>query len=242
MFRRLNVNATFFVLGEIAEKSPELLRSIVKEGHEIACHGYTHNSIEHIEVQEFEYLARKAKEAIKRVLGYEPLGYRSPNAEINTEAVNILENLGFRYDSSVVPCVRIPGWYGYPSAPIAPYKPSRQDICKPDKNRDFWEIPIAVFPFFRLPGGGGWFLRNFGGLWTKTLVKILLKENPVTIYIHSWEVSDFFPKLKGVPFHVYRRTGRYVRNAIESIVKETGAELMSIERYLRTTGYSYPKE
>lgn len=232
LFRRLNISATFFVLGEIAEKSPELVEKIVKEGHEVACHGYNHNSMSELGEQEFKDQTKKAKGIIKRILGQEPLGYRAPNSRISTEAINILENLGFHYDSSVMPCWRIPGWYGDPFAPITPYKPSRKDISREDCDRDFWEVPVAVFPRIRLPGGGGWYLRNFGYLWTRTIVKMLLKKGPATLYVHPWEVSDNRPNLDGIPFHVFRRKGRYVRDTITGIVKHLKVNSITIRDFL----------
>ena len=227
-FSALNITATFFVLGEIAETSPGLVEMIADAGHEIACHGYSHDSATSLGVIKFEEHLEKAKGVIERVLRTKLLGYRSPNYGINTEAINILESRGFRYDSSVVPCLRIPGWYGSPSTPVTPYKPSRRNGSKIDSNRDFWEIPIAVLPKVRFPGGGGWYLRNIGSFWTKTIVKMLLKKGPVTIYIHPWEVSDYHPNLKGVPFHVFRRTGKYVRAAIRNLVKNFDIDVNTI--------------
>lgn len=219
------------MLGEIAERTPGLVEKIVEEGHEVACHGYTHNSMKDLGRQQFEDQNRKAKEVIRSILGYEPLGYRSPNLRISTEEINVLDNLGFRYDSSVTPCLKIPGWYGYPSAAITPYRPSMMDLCKKDSSRDFWEVPIAVFPTLRLPGGGGWYLRNFGGLWTKTVVKMLLKKGPATVYLHPWEISGNHRNYEGVPFHVFRRTGRYVRDAIKSIIRDVGVRPMTIGEF-----------
>lgn len=232
LFRRLNITATFFVLGKIAERLPDLVEKIVEEGHEVACHGYDHSSISELGEQEFKCQIKKTKGILKQIVGQEPLGYRAPNSGINTDAINILRNLGFRYDSSVVPCLRIPGWYGVPFSPVTPYKPNRKDMSRHDRDGDFWEVPIAVFPFIRLPAGGGWYLRNFGSRWVKILVKVLLKKGPATVYIHPWEVSDNHRNLKGIPFHVFRRTGVYVRDAIRGIVKDLKVDSFTIRDFL----------
>jgi polysaccharide deacetylase family protein (PEP-CTERM system associated) len=231
-FRELDITATFFVLGEIAEKLPELVERIASDGHEVACHGYFHDCANNFKSQKFREQIRKAKNITERILGRNVLGYRAPNYGIRTEAVNILESLGFRYDSSVVPCLQIPGWYGLPFAPLTPYRPSRKDVSKEDLDRDFWEFPVAVFPGLRLPGGGGWFLRNFGSAWTKTIVKLLSSKGVVVIYVHPWEVSDCHPHLKGVPFHVFRRAGKYVRTAIRRLVNDFEMESVAIEDLL----------
>lgn len=231
-FEELKVNATFFVLAEIAEKYPEIVEKISDNGHEVSCHGYSHDSAVGLSEQMFKEYIIKAKGVIERILRTTLLGYRSPNYGISTGAINILESLGFRYDSSVVPCLRIPGWYGSPSAPVVPYRPRRRNASRIDGSRNFWEIPLAVFPKVRLPGGGGWFLRNVGSRWTETIVKMLLKKGPVTVYVHPWEVSDYHPHLKGVPFHVFRRTGKYVRDAIRNLVRNNDLDLVTIKDFV----------
>jgi polysaccharide deacetylase family protein (PEP-CTERM system associated) len=238
LFEELSVNATFFILGEIAERYPKLIKKITEQGHEVACHGYIHKSIHELGEQAFKIQAEKTRGIIKKISGKEPLGYRAANFQITTQAINILEELGFRYDSSIVPCLNLPGWYNHPFAPLTPYKPSRQDMCKEDSDRDFFEIPIAVLPLLRLPGGGGWFLRNFGYQWTKTVLKALSKKAPVTLYIHPWEVCENNPKLRGIPPHVFRRTGRYVKDAIRDLVRDSGVKPITIQEYLNDNGWS----
>lgn len=242
LFKGLKIVATFFVLAEIAEKFPELVERVAEDGHEVACHGYSHDSANNLGEQGFRKQMKKAKGVIERILGRNTLGYRAPNYGISAKAINVLEELGFRYDSSVVPCLRIPGWYGFPRAPVTPYRPSKEDLSKEDSNRNFWEVPMAVLPTMRLPGGGGWFLRNFGSPWTKAVVKMLLKKGPVTIYVHPWEVSDCHPNVKGIPFHVFRRTGKYVRDAIRDLVKDFQIEATTIEDLLENERYREPRK
>jgi polysaccharide deacetylase family protein (PEP-CTERM system associated) len=232
LFKALGVQATFFVLGEIAERWPSLVEKIVEAGHEVACHGYTHFSVGELGRQEFSNQIKKARASIEHVAGQKILGYRAPNFGISCDLANFLEEAGFYYDSSIMPCLKIPYWYGQPTAPLTPYRPSRLNICKRDENRDFWEVPISVLPFLRFPGGGGWFLRNIGYPWTRTVVKSLLKRGPAVIYVHPWELSDNNPRFKSIPAHVFRRTGQYVRNAVKNLVRSVEARPISIETFL----------
>jgi polysaccharide deacetylase family protein (PEP-CTERM system associated) len=232
LFKRLNVRATFFFLGEIVEKYPELVEEVVSEGHEVACHGHSHAGFTELERPEVAGQIKRAKKTIESIAKERVLGYRAPNYGINPQAISILADLGFRYDSSVVPCLKIPGWYGNPFAPMMPYR-LKNTITAAKRCEVFWEIPIAVSPILRIPAGGGWFLRNLGATWVKFSVKALSKRGPVTLYMHPWEFSDVKPSLDGIPFHVFRRTGRYVREAITSIVKDLDADSVTIAEFLR---------
>ena len=122
--------------------------------------------------------------------------------------------MGFEYDSSIVPCRNISGWYGNPELPIEPFKYQLN-------GNSIKEFPIAVSTIFRLPGGGGWYLRNIGYWWTKNIIKSSLKKfGYTTIYIHPWEISNNNPSFKEIPFHVYRKTGNYTLKSIEKIIKK----------------------
>jgi peptidoglycan/xylan/chitin deacetylase (PgdA/CDA1 family) len=230
--RKLNIRATFFLLGQTVEESPELVERIRMDNHEVACHGYTHNSIAELGRQAFENETKRARDIIRRTLGSSPLGYRSPNFRVNTEAINILEHLGFSYDSSLVPCLNIPGWYGHPKAPLSPFTPCRENMCEEDHRRRFWEIPVSVFPTTRLPGAGGWYVRNLGYWWTSALLKAQLKQGPATVYFHTWEIAGSAPRFRGVPSHVLRRTGRHVRDAITNLTKDYGHKVLPVADFL----------
>ena len=132
----------------------------------------------------------------------------------------MLERIGYLYDSSVVPSVKIPGWFGYYDTPLHAYRPSKQNLVKQSEHRGFYEVPVAVFPHIRLPAGGGWFLRNLGVDYVKTAVRLLLRKGlPVILYFHPLDVDSNVPKFDGIPFHVTRRCGEYTLEAIEHILR-----------------------
>lgn len=220
IFEDYHVSSTFFVLGEVAEAFPEIVEEIHDLGHEIASHGYMHRDFTKIPLDELEKMEKRNRSLLEKITGETPKGFRAPNFQINTEVLDMLERIGYLYDSSVVPSVKIPGWFGYYDAPLHAYRPSRQNLVKQSEHRDFYEVPVAVFPHIRLPAGGGWFLRNLGVDYVKTAVRLLLRKGlPVVLYFHPLDVDSNVPKFDGIPFHVTRRCGEYALEAIEHILK-----------------------
>jgi polysaccharide deacetylase family protein (PEP-CTERM system associated) len=101
-----NVRATFFVLGWVASRFPQLIREVRSAGHEIACHSYWHRLIYQLTPEEFREDTRRAKEAVETAAGTAVIGYRAPSFSITDRsrwALDILSELCFRYDSSVFP-------------------------------------------------------------------------------------------------------------------------------------------
>jgi polysaccharide deacetylase family protein (PEP-CTERM system associated) len=208
LFNRYNVRATFFVLGETAQRYPNLINLIKDNNHEIACHGYYHNK-PYYDLSEFKKDIKYYKSNIEDNM----LGFRSPNFSISKGILQIICEEGFSYDSSIVPCISIPGWYGNSDSPIQPYDINQKDYL-------IREFPIAVFPILRIPGGGGWFFRNIGYFWVKSVIKAVLNQTGhATIYLHPWEVSNINPVYKEIPFYVFRNTGEKMLNRIEKIIK-----------------------
>ncbi len=211
LFEKHDVVATFFVLGETAERYPSLINLVEKNGHEIGCHAYYHNK-KYVDLNNFRKDLEKFKTNIKK----DVVGFRYPNYNISDEKLMIIKEVGFQYDSSIVPCRNIPGWYGNPDAPLIPYN------HKLNNGKTIREFPISVSPTFRLPGGGGWYLRNAGLWWTKHVIKASLKKlGYANLYIHPWELSEQNPKLKDIPFHVFRGTGEKTYNKLENIIEST---------------------
>lgn len=208
-FNKYEVKATFFVLGETAHKYPEIIEILKNSEHEIGCHSWYHNK---------KYGLKEFKEDILRFKNevYSDVnGFRFPNFEYSNQKLKILVEEGFNYDSSIVPCLKIPGWYGNHKSPITPY-----DLHIEEKMY-IKEFPISVIPYLRLPGAGGWFLRNFGYQWTKNIVNLSLKSTGYgMIYIHPWEISDLNPKIKGIPFHVFRNSGQKTLTNLEKLIND----------------------
>ena len=198
---KYSTKATFFVLGEIAEKNPDLIKEIKNSGHEIASHGYNHKSLKQMSPEEFENDIIKSKKILKKATGENPIGYRAPTFSIdnNTKwALDILEKQGFRYDSSIFPTKT--HLYGVPNAPLNPYYPSKEDVSmKSGRQKGIKEFPMTVFPIFRynLPVSGGFYLRVLP-LWV--IKRAIRQKNskgfPAMLYIHPWETYSKTPRIK----------------------------------------------
>lgn len=229
VFENHRVNSTFFVVGEIAKSCPEVVEEIYDLGHEIASHGYSHEDLTRVTKNDFEKMEKTNRDVLAKITGHGPKGFRSPMFNINTAILNSLEKIGYSYDSSVVPSIKIPGWFGFPNAPMHPYHPSKGNIIEACEERDFYEVPLAVFPLLRLPAGGGWFLRNLGTAYIRTAIKLLLSKGyPVILFIHLQDLSSVTPRIDGMPFHGFRNCGRYALKAIENILRDIKARKMPI--------------
>ncbi|HLK17570.1 MAG TPA: XrtA system polysaccharide deacetylase [Bryobacteraceae bacterium] len=190
-----HTTATFFILGWVAERYPKLVREIAERGHEPACHSYWHRLIYKLTPDEFRADTLEAKNAIEQAAGVAIYGYRAPSFSITGRsawALDMLAELGFRYDSSVFPIKH--DVYGVPSAPRGPFRvetPFGPII----------EFPMATFRFSagpNLPVAGGGYLRMLPYWYTKAGVARAWREGlPVVSYIHPWELDPEQPRLAG---------------------------------------------
>jgi polysaccharide deacetylase family protein (PEP-CTERM system associated) len=190
---RQNVHATFFVLGWIAEKFPRLLKEIYNRGHEIGCHSYFHRLIYKLSPEEFKEDTRKAKDVLEQITGSPVMGYRAPSYSVTKNtlwALDILEELGFRYDSSIFPIIH--DRYGIAGFPRFMYKfPDRSII----------EYPLTTFLLFgvNLPVSGGGYFRLFPYFFTRMFLKKINRneKQPFVFYLHPWEIDPDQPVIKG---------------------------------------------
>jgi polysaccharide deacetylase family protein (PEP-CTERM system associated) len=199
--------ATFFVLGWVAERQPELIRRIADGGHEIASHGYGHDLIYTLSPGEFRADVERGKKLLEDVTGQRVIGYRAPSFSITDWAVSILQDLGFEYDSSAFPTVahdRYGRLTGVDSdRPIVEVRPG------------FYEVCISCLPLGKrgLPWGGGGYFRMLPYLaWRAGIRRILGTGAPYVFYIHPWEIDPGQPRVQGLSavsrFRHYLNLGR----------------------------------
>jgi len=184
--------ATFFVLGWIAEKFPELIYKIEQNGHEIATHGYHHLNIIQTTPREFEEDLKKSLDILKKIgIKQDVLGFRAPSFTIVEKtmwALEILEKYNLKYDSSIFPIGFHPT-YGVPSALLSPYKVSSK----------LQEFPMSCVRFFGVNFRccGGAYFRFFPYTYTRYCIKKCNSlGRPIVFYIHPWEIDPDQPKLK----------------------------------------------
>jgi len=185
--------ATFFVLGYVAEKYPELIRLIHQMGHEIAYHGWDHELVYNLSKSDFRQILRKGIRCIERLVDQRVVGFRAPQWSINDRSVWALEILaeeGFVYDSSMAP-LRIIGNESYPRNP---WKVSTA-------TGHLWELPPLTLktPFGRYPAGGSWGLRCLPYPMLKQRVqKLNERQVPALFYFHPREFGQK-RTVKGLP-------------------------------------------
>ncbi len=202
ILKRKGVKATFFVLGFIAERHPDLIKEIQSKGHEIASHGYSHRRVYTMSPHAFRKDLRKASDMILGITGLKVRGYRAPEWSIRDDslwALDILKEEGFEYDSSMAP-LPIVGNPHYAKSP---------KVLSLDGG-PLWEFPplVCPTPFFNLPIGGGWGLRVFPYSLIRSIIKRMNRKGfPAVIHVHPREFDRENPRIT-LPW-----TKRFVLNA-----------------------------
>lgn len=194
MFAKANVKSTFFTLGWVAERYPELIKEIHAQGHEVASHGYAHRRASEQTREEFYADVKRSKDHLEDLIGEEVTGYRAPSFSIgynNEWAFEVLVELGFSYSSSTYPVKH--DLYGTPDWPRFAYKRPENII----------EIPIPTLKMMgrQVPIGGGGYFRLYPYKLTQKLVTKYLKQEkqPYSFYFHPWEIDAEQPRLKDAP-------------------------------------------
>jgi polysaccharide deacetylase family protein (PEP-CTERM system associated) len=198
-----NVKGTFFVLGWVAEKSPGLVKRIASAGHEIACHGFSHQLIYKQSQTEFREETTRAKRFLEDVIGQPVLGYRAASFSITREslwALDVLIDLGFEYDSSIFPIRH--DRYGIPGA-----SPAIGRISGPSA-RTLVEFPMSAATFLgvQVPVSGGGYFRILPYWLTRKGLRQINEsaDRPFTFYLHPWEVDPGQPRVKVSAFSTFR--------------------------------------
>jgi polysaccharide deacetylase family protein (PEP-CTERM system associated) len=194
IFEQFDVRGTFFVLGWVAERYPQLVRDIAARGHEIACHGFSHRLVYEQSPKEFYGETLRSKTLLEDITGSPVLGYRAASYSIVREslwALNILVELGFVYDSSIFPVRH--DRYGIPNAERVPHRmstPNGASIVE-------WPLATAKILGCRLPVAGGGYFRLLP-YWLSRwgLASINRSEmQPFIFYLHPWEIDPAQPRV-----------------------------------------------
>ena len=184
---------TFFVLGWVAKRYPELVRAIQHCGHEIGCHSQQHQLVYDLGPQKFRADLIESRDLLQDITGKRVVAYRSPSFSVTRRslwALDILAEEGFETDSSVYPIRH--DRYGIPDAPLAPF-------LLHTSSGPIREFPgtVAEVRNTRVPVGGGGYLRLFPWRLTEKLLdQIRVAGRPLNIYVHPWEFDVDQPRVR----------------------------------------------
>lgn len=196
LFAEADVSATFFTLGWVARRHPNMIRRIVDAGHEIASHGYDHARVFTFDRAGFAEDIRKAREILEDCAGVAVTGYRAPSFSIDGRtpwAFAELAEQGFAYSSSVAPVVH--DHYGWPEAPRFAFRPLPWS--------SMIELPVttAILGGRRVAAGGGGFFRVLPYAFSRWAIRQVNRQEgrPAVFYFHPWEVDPDQPRVPHAP-------------------------------------------
>lgn len=200
LFSDNNVKATFFILGFVVEQHPEMVKKIAKEGHEIASHGYGHQLVYKQTRQEFKEDVYKSKILLEDCVGQEVIGYRAPSWSITEKSLwglEILDELGFKYNSAIFPTKNF--LYGIPYAP----RTIHDAFVYGKENLKIVTAPPGTVKIgnINIPFSGGAYFR----LLPEKMIEYFTdyvnekEKSSVIFYLHPREIDPKQPRLKLKP-------------------------------------------
>jgi polysaccharide deacetylase family protein (PEP-CTERM system associated) len=194
LFDRYDAKVTFFVLGWLAERRPDLIRQIRACGHEIALHSYWHMQVHEMSPNGFRDDLRKGRAVLEEITGDAIVGYRAPTYSITRDSLwahEILEEEGFVYSSSIFPIHH--DRYGIPEYSRYPQRVGTS-------TKGLWELPLTTYRCLgqNVPIAGGGYMRLLPvRLLTLALREFNRRESlPFILYMHPWEIDPNIPRFR----------------------------------------------
>ncbi|MEJ5349188.1 MAG: polysaccharide deacetylase family protein [Desulfosoma sp.] len=226
------VKATFFVLGSVAERFPQLVHEIHRRGHEVASHGYWHRLCVHEKPCDLQEDLMRSKALLEDILGSPVLGYRAPGFSISDRILEQVEEAGYRYDSSY-------NSFGLnPRYGTLTLNGTRRGIAY-EVQPKFYELPVSNLKILgrTLPwAGGGYFRLVPFDLFAAGVSKILRSQGAYVFYMHPWECDPMQPRVCGVDpvsrFRHYVNLSRTAARLLRLIMRFGNCRFMSCTSYL----------
>jgi polysaccharide deacetylase family protein (PEP-CTERM system associated) len=194
MLAARDVKATFFTLGWVAERYPQVVRDIVGQGHELASHGYGHERASDLSQAAFRDDVTRAKQLLEDLGGVPVLGYRAPSFSIGTGnlwALDELARAGYRYSSSIYPIRH--DHYGMPDSPRFAY---------PVAGGGLLEVPVTTLRVMNrnLPSSGGGYFRLLPYALSRWMLRRVNRDDreSAVFYFHPWEIDAGQPRIAGI--------------------------------------------
>ncbi len=239
LFEEFDIKATFFVLGWVAERNPDLVKRIYAQGHEVASHGYSHQLVYNQPIDVFKDETLRSKRILEDIIQAPVLGYRAASYSITNKsewALDILAEAGFSYDSSIFPVHH--DRYGIPGSPKFPY------VRKTPAGHSLVEFPLSSVKLlgYQLPIAGGGYFRLYPYFFTRFGLGLVNKtDNPFVFYLHPWEIDPEQPKIKASLLSRFRhynnlnKCEQRLRHLLRDFNFSTMANVLSHLALLETT-------
>ncbi|MBN2768628.1 MAG: polysaccharide deacetylase family protein [Campylobacterales bacterium] len=229
MCARYNTQATCFILGDVAEQKPQIVKKLHSAGHEVASHGSSHKIISTMSSKEFEEDLYKSVDTLEQITGEKVLGFRAPSWSVNATSLEwfygVLSKQGLRYSSSVFPAKH--PMFGIANFPKEPSYPNKYGIM---------EIPQAITDIIGFKSGyaGGAFLRLFPNWFIKRNIDNANRKNrPVFLYLHPREIDADEKRLElsliDKFFHYYGVSG--CQNKFEDLLAQYSDTFMRMDAF-----------
>ncbi|KEO81463.1 polysaccharide deacetylase family protein [Tumebacillus flagellatus] len=245
LFAHYKVQGTFFILGCVAERHPDLVEAIARHGHEIASHGGWHQMINRMSLEEFREDLRYSKQVLEGITGQSVRLFRAPSWSITPdryEALKILAEEGFHVDSSLQP-FRTP-LSGVSGSPHTPFQPVLREETLP-----LLEFPPTVLKKagLTIPFCGGFYLRTLPSWFLIWALRQVNQERNGLIYVHPWEVDPEQPRLEASPLikfvHYYGLNGtmRKLEKLLQTFRFTTLGEIIGLQEHVPPVSLVLPK-
>lgn len=211
LFNRYDISVTFFIVAELTNQHPDLIRRIADEGHEIASHTVSHISLSDCSAQTRKQEIQNSKVTLESTIGQDVMGLRAPTCRISRAAYRDLINAGYRYSSSVMPTIPIPGFYEADHLFDTPTQITTSDGV-------IIELPLSVSARLSLPISGAW-VRMLGRSYFQRNIQRLTERNlPIITYCHPWEFINLWDT--PLPFRNRIRTGEWLYETYERLLQQ----------------------
>lgn len=242
LLRSLKVKATFFVLGWVADRYPELIKRIHREDHEIASHGYSHKLNYKMTRDELYEDLEHSKLLLEKIIGEPVTGYRAPTFSIDDRVVAALQKVGYHYDSSFNPFTLHDRYGTLIHTPLTHNR--RQIIHSLDGGFSEVSLPAVTLMNKEIPIAGGGFFRLYPLSLSKWLLKIFYRQNDYYIfYTHPWEIDADQPYLKNLEWSNRFRHYLNLKHNHDKIknyilyMRANGTTFIPVNAYLKLKGY-----
>lgn len=225
LFNNAGVSVTFFIVADLAQSHPNLIRQIAAAGHEIASHTVSHCSLTDIDRPTTTDELHRSKAILEDIADMQVAGFRAPTCRINDSAYETLIEEGYCYSSSVMPSLPVPGFYS------AEYRfRNRTEIVSPIGS--LTEFPLSVHPRIHLPLSGAW-MRLLGRNYTLHGMRSTLDTGQhLLTYSHPWEFQSLWET--PLPFRNRVRTGSWLAETYRHIL-QLDAEFCTVGELLDCT-------